>query len=286
MVGPHRSGRAQVLTLNPFLARGYAACLEAGLKGEEKHRPRGALKKLADTLRVHPSFVSQVLLGKSHLSVDQALLAAEFFHLGPDETEHFLDLLHRDRAATPGARAYFSARIEKRNNERLNLKKRFQEKRALTGEQESLYYEDWATQAIHMLCQLPGKHTTASIARALKLDPARVEAKVKSLEAGGFLEAKDGGWKSLLESFHLGKDSKAVGRLHSNWRLKTLHEIAGGLAGDSVHYTSVMTISETAAKKIRDSILKHLEETRSEISAAESKALYHYGLDFFPLVRE
>ncbi len=272
--------------MNPFLSKSFAASLEAGLRGEAKRRPRGALKQLAEKLRVHPSFVSQVLLGKSHLNVDQALLAADFFGLGAEETEHFLDLLHRDRSGTPKARAYFEQRIEKRNTERLNLKRRFLEKRSLSCEQESLYYEDWATQAIHMLCQLPGKHTVASLARALKLDPSRVESKARALEETGFLEQKEGGLKSLLESFHLGKDSRLVSRLHTNWRLKTLHELAGGLAEDAVHYTSVMTISESAAKNLREIVLKHLEQTRHEISAAESKALYYYGLDFFPLVRE
>jgi transcriptional regulator with XRE-family HTH domain len=272
--------------VNPFLADSYAALLEASLKGNARLRPRGALKQLAEKLRVHPSFISQVLLGKSHLSVDQALLAAEFFGFGADETDHFLDLLHRDRSATPAARAYFDRRIEKRNNDRLNLKRRFQEQRQLTPDQESVYYEDWATQAIHMLCQLPGKHTTASIAKVLKLDGARAEAKVKALQAAGFLSAENGSLRTRLESFHLGKDSRVLPRLHSNWRLKTLHEIASGLGPDSVHYTSVMTITEKAARKIRDAILEHLEETRAEIAAAETRALYHYSLDFFPLVRE
>jgi uncharacterized protein (TIGR02147 family) len=286
VVDPHRWFHPPVLNLNPFLEKNYAACLEAGLKGEAKRRPRGALKLLAEKLKVHPSFVSQVLLGKSHLNVDQALLAADFFGLNPEETEHFLDLLHRDRAGNASARAYFEKRIEKRNHERLNLKRRFHENRSLTGEQETLYYEDWATQAIHMLCQLPGKHTQASVARVLKLDPARVENKIRVLKEIGFLSEKDGALTSRIESFHLGKESRTLPRLHGNWRLKSLHDLAAGLASDALHYTSVMTITEATARKIRDSILKHLEETRADISAAESRALYYYGLDFYPLVRE
>lgn len=272
--------------MGPFSAKHYASVLDGALKGDAKRRPRGALKKLSEKLRVHPSFVSQVLAGKSHLNVDQALLAAEFFGFTGEETEHFLDLLQRDRAATPSARAYFDKRLDKRNADRLNLKKRFQENRTLSAEQEFLYYEDWATQAIHMLCQLPGKHTAASVARALKLDGARVENKIRSLKDIGFLVEKDGSLASRMESFHLGKDSRLLPRLHGNWRLKTMHELAGGQSPDALHYTSVMTITDATARKIRDSIMEHLEETRADIQAADSKALYFYGMDFFPLVRE
>ena len=153
------------------------------------------------------------------------------------------------------------------------------------GDIVAINHHGW-NRHIRLLCQLPGKHTAASVSRALKLDAARVESKVRSLKEIGFLIEKDGALTSQVESFHLGKDSHLLPRLHANWRLKSMHELTGGLSADALHYTSVMTITDATARKIRDSILRHLEETRADIAAADSKALYFYGLDFFPLVRE
>jgi hypothetical protein len=246
---------------------------------------RGTSKRLAERLDCHPTYVSQVTKGKAHFNVDQAVAFCSFFALDTEATEFFLDLLHRDRAATPAARAYFDRRLESRLVERANLKKRFRVEETLSAEQEMAYYDGWIPQTVHMYCQLPGRHTADEVSAALGLDPGKARAVLTGLTRHGFLTETDGVFRSARDRVHLGKDSPVIRRGHAQWRQKTVHQLMERSDDLAVHYSSVVSLSEASVKTVRELIFRHLEETRDEILKSRDESLFVYCLDFYGLVR-
>jgi hypothetical protein len=270
--------------MSVYQAKTYRDYVRASLAGGEGGR-RGAVKRLAEHLRCHSTYVSQVVSGKADLSVDQAMRFCGYCELPSDQTEYFLDLLQRDRAGTKEARAHFQTRIDRRLAELSDMKKRWQIAETLTAEQELKYYANWIPQAVHLYCQLPGSHTVESIAQALGLGTDKITKVIADLESLGYLGNGPRGWRSLRDTVHLGKDSEITARSHVHWRLKTIAELTERSRLPGTHYSSVITMNDKAAREIDALILQHIDATRSVILPAPSESLYVYCLDFYPLLQ-
>jgi predicted ArsR family transcriptional regulator len=132
---------------------------------------------------------------------------------------------------------------------------------------------------------MPGFHTAQQIARDLGLTVDLISVHLQVLEQLGFIEASTRGYIGARDSVHLGRDSEIIGRYHSNWRLKAISDItqAGTLPG--THYSSIISMSAATAVKIKDLILKHIDETRDHIMPSPPDELYIYNLDFYPLLQ-
>jgi hypothetical protein len=269
--------------MNVYEAKSYRDFVKASLDGAAPGARRGAVKRLAEFLKVHSTYVSQVTTGKADFSVDQGIRFCAYCGLAADQTEFFLDLLNRDRAATKEAKAHYQMRVDRRLAELTDMKKRWRLADALTGEQELKYYGSWIPQAVHLYCQLPGPHTAASIAAGLRLTEDRVTGVLADLEGLGFVELTARGYRSMRDSVHVGKDSTLISRYHINWRQKAIADFTATPRLPGFHYSSVVSLSEPAAKEIRELILAHIEATRAVIIPAPSEKLFVYCLDFYGL---
>lgn len=270
--------------MNVYDAKNYRAYIQACIARDREAGKTGAVKRLARVLKVHSTYVSQVIKGKSDFSVDQALAFCIHEKLSSDQTEYFLDLVCRDRAGTKETRAHYQTRIERRLNEQTDMKKRWQISESLTADQEQKYYHSWLPQAVHLFCQLPGVHSIGSIAQKIGVQEGAVASVVEDLENIGFIERTSDGIKSIRDSVHLGRDSRFTSRNTINWRLKVISDITSTGRLPGIHYSSVVSMSRKAAEEIDQLILKHLDEMRAVIVPSPSEALYSYCLDFYPLV--
>lgn len=245
---------------------------------------RGAVKKLAYFLKCHSTYVSQVTSGKADFSNDQAVSFCKFYKLSSEQSEFFLDLLGRDRAANKETRQHFQMRLDRRLSELQNMKKRWQITTSLTAEQENKYYSSWIPQAVHVYCQMPGLHTAASIAQGLRLAEQQVATELQILEELGFIESSTKGFRSIRDSVHLGSESALFSRNHANWRLKATADMTEVRTLPGMHYSSIISMSAKTAERIRSLILQHIDATRAEIIPSPPEGLYIYNLDFYPLL--
>lgn len=270
--------------MNLYEAKTYREYIKACIARDRDAGKTGAVKRLARVLKVHSTYVSQVIKGKSDFSVDQALGFCLHEKMSPDQTEYFLDLVCRDRAGTKETRTHYQARIDRRLSELADMKKRWQISESLTADQEQKYYHSWLPQVVHLFCQLPGRHTIASIAEKIGVHEGAVLPVVEDLESIGFIERTSEGIKSIRDSVHLGRGSRFTSRNTVNWRLKVISDITSTGQLPGIHYSSVVSMSRKAAEEIDKLILKHLDEMRDVIVPSPSEALYSYCLDFYPLV--
>lgn len=271
--------------MNIFEAKNYRDYVKACIKRDRDSGKTGSVKRLARFLKIHSTYVSQVIKAKSDFSVDQALGFCIYENLSPEHTEFFLDLVCRDRSGTQEARAHYQARIERRLGELADMKKRWHISESLTEDQEQKYYHSWLPQVVHLYCQLPGKHSIESISAGLGIQTEAVSAVIEDLESIGFVERSAGGVASLRDSVHLGRGSRFTARNTVNWRLKVISDITGTGRLPGIHYSSVVSMSKKASAEIDKLILKHLDEMRDIVVPSPSEALYSYCLDFYPLVK-
>lgn len=269
-----------------YEVKSYRDFVRACLDDERAAGKRGAARRLADELKCHSTYVSQVTSGKADLSVDQGMRLCAYYRLSAEQTEFFLDLLNRDRAGTREAKAHFQMRIDRRLAELADMKKRWKLDATLTAEHELKYYSTWIPQAVHLYCQLPGTHTAQSIAQALDLAVAKVEKVVADLEALGFIGRSAKGLRSLRDSVHLGKDSEFISRVHVSWRLKAVADLTMRARLPGRHYSSVVSMSEKTAREIDRMILAHIETVREIIGPSPAETLHVYNLDFYPLLAD
>ena len=80
---------------------------------------------------------------KAHLNNEQALAFCQHYHLDPKETEFFINLVNRDRAANKATRAHFQTLLDRQIHEREDLESRIQATNQLTLEQSLSYFESW-----------------------------------------------------------------------------------------------------------------------------------------------
>ncbi len=265
-----------------FDAKTYLAYVEYRLTSPDEKK-RGVVKQLAEHLRCHQSFISQVLTGRAEFNLDHAFGFCRFFQLDDDETAYFLDLHQRDRAGDKTTRAYFDKRLKERLERRNNLKLRWGLQDTLREELEAQYFQQWLVQAIHCALLIPELNTVTTISKYLKVNESEVVEILGKLEKIGLATHKGDQWQATQNSLHLGKESPHLKIFHANWRLKTMTHIYDKNLDNGLHFTALAAITAEDAKQIKELLIKALEKSRKAMLNSESKEIHVLCLDFFGL---
>lgn len=265
-----------------FEAASYLEILDEFLHSPQSKNRRG-VSKLADELNVHPTFISKVLQGKAHFSMEQSIAFCQFAKLKADETEYFVDLVNHDRAGNHQAKQHFAMRLRRHRSLRKNLRERLESSRDLTSQDQWIYFESWLPQAIHALCQTKAMHTVETISQRLRIDPEAVQATTDKLIKMDLIRADGKTFISNADFIHTGKDSPFVKRLHLNWRQKTISDLLTRTDHEGMHFTGVATMDAATQEKIHSILVQSLEQAKSHIAVAPPKQIYALAIDFYEL---
>lgn len=244
---------------------------------------RGAKARLAEVLKCHPTYISQVCQGQSPFNLDQAIGFCGFASLDEEATRFFIDLLQWDRASTAAARSYFRRRIDKARHERLEPSRRIGVSARIPKDAAQRYYQSWLPQAVHMLCQTRGEHTSASLAARLGVCVAAVEESVNFMVDMGVLERANGRISSRIDAVHAPNESPVIRQIHQNWRYRTVQEMQQAAALPGMHFSAAMSISSEVAVAFRARLARLIEELGGMVTDVESDAVYAFSQDFFRL---
>lgn len=243
---------------------------------------RGERSRIAERVRCHLAYVSQVLNGSSHFSLEQGEALNVLFEHSDDETEFFLLLIELARAGTNDLRKFFQRRIQKVLEQRLILKNRFSDKRTLSREDQATYYSHWAYCAVHMAVLVPELRTPRSIAGYFGLSVSKTVQIIEFLEAVGLIKKQDGVLLPTETRIHLESDSPMISKHHTNWRLQAMRSLDGETSSE-LHYSSVVGVSQEDLPRVREVLVKAIEQVRTIIKSSKDEAIYCYALDLFGL---
>jgi uncharacterized protein (TIGR02147 family) len=243
---------------------------------------RGRRAELARFLSCQTSFVSQVLTGRAHLSLEHAILVSEFLHHSNDERGYFLLLVQREKAGSQRLRRHFQEQIDQICDRRQIVRARIEVRDKLNDEDQATYYSMWWYAAIHVLTALPEFQTREEMGRKLGLSPEVVSHALEFLTQIGLVVEKNQRYSMGRTRIHLDARSPLIARHHANWRLKSIDAIEN-TASENLHYSGLIGISRSDGRRIRSMLLDILQKTEPILRASQEEAAYVMLLDFYEL---
>jgi uncharacterized protein (TIGR02147 family) len=231
-------------------------------------------------LNCQASFLSQVISGKSHLSLEHAVLVSEFLGHTPEEKKFFLLLVQKAKAGSKKLEAFFGEQIQAELESREPVKELIGVKGELSEESKAIYYSQWYYVAIHILVAFPEYQSFDHLKRKTGLPEEILREALKFLIKHEFVTQNDHRYQIGKARTHLGSKSPHVSRHHSNWRTKGLEAIERRRP-DDLHYTAFLGVSRKGAEQIRELIMEFLRSSEEVVETTKEEAPYLLLLDFF-----
>lgn len=244
---------------------------------------KGGRSRLSEAIGCQPAYLSQVLSGTAHLSLEQGHAANRFFSHSEEESEFFLLLIQFGRAGTTDFRSFIGSKIEFLRKTHHQLSKRVAKSEAkISDEQKAKFYSSWHYAAVHVATTIPTCGTVDTIAKTLSLPSLRTKHAVDFLVSCGLLTNKNGYHSPTSARIHLEHSSPLTNRFHSAWRLKTLSALEESKA-ESLHYSSAVTLAESDVPRVREILLEAISQVKKIVKDSPPESLYVFDLDWFKL---
>ena len=221
---------------------------------------RGQISRAAEALKCQPSFLSRVMSAEIHLTLDHAFLLTKFLKLDSDESEYFRALVEHERASDPLYKDSLAAKLAELKKRFESLQRRTQKENFSVAHQEGVYFSSWIWSALHFLTSIPEFQSAKAIASRLGLREEVVQTYLKQLESFGLVRQNKSKWEYAGGQFHLPKNSPFVVLHHQNWRSRAVLD-AQNFDAESVHYTSVLTLSKADAERLKVLLLGFISES-------------------------
>ena len=241
---------------------------------------RGIKLKMADFLNCQTAFVSQVLNGNPNFSLEQGVKLNSFFEHTKEEGRFFLLLLQFERAGSVELQEFFKNEMADIIEKRSDLKNRLNIKNSLKPVDQQTYYSSWLYACVHMLIAIPDYRTVSAIARHLNLPREKISEVIVFLEETGLIQLHGTHYEIGVTKIHLAKDSPQIQRHHTNWRMQAIRAIDINEAAD-LHYSTIVSMSESDVPRVKEVLIKAIEECRLIIRDSKEEKCQSICLDFF-----
>jgi uncharacterized protein (TIGR02147 family) len=261
-----------------FEYRDYKAFLnETG-----KIRPRGFRTALAEAAPCQMAYVTHVLGGGAHFTLDQADGISRY--LGHTKLEHryFLALVEHGRAGTPQLRHSLEELLQEYRDRFFSLKERVGIKESLTREDQLTYYSSWLFAAVHVMTSIPALQTRNALARALAVPLKKINEVVDFLLLAKLVEERGARLHMTARQIHLERESPLISKHHSNWRMQAIQSLDREGVHD-VHYSSVFTLTSEAAERVQAVLTQAIADSVQVIKDAKEEKTCALTLDFFSI---
>lgn len=248
---------------------------------DSKPQRSGFRMALAKAMNCSPAYLSQILKGDREISLEQGEMANRFLGHGADEAHFFLLLVQFQRAGTQELRRYFDHQITDLRKKRTHLSVRLKKSEELSEKDKEQYYSSWHYAAVHVAVTLADFNTHEKIAQKLQLPLPKVKAIIDFLQSTHLIKWEKKRFFMGKSHIHLSKESPHILKHYINWRMKALNDLAEKFQ-DNVSYSGVMTCSSEDLERIREIMVKAIEDSTNKAvqSKAESEIVY-FNLDLF-----
>lgn len=258
----------------------YKACLLAWVAVSAESR--GEQSRLAAAAGCQRSYLSQVINGNQHLTMEHGVQLAQHYHFDDSATDYWLDLISLGRAGSKALREQLQRRLARRRTEWSELGSRVAGK-CLSPDQQRLYYSAWYWGAIHVALSIPSLQHVEVLTQSLGIPRSTVAQVLTALEEMGLVRClgKDR-WESTGGHFHLPRQSPYNAINHLNWRQRSM--VAPFNDEDSFRFSSCLSLSVSCFEQIRESLKVFLGETARDIDRSNPEFLAALNIDLFPLI--
>jgi uncharacterized protein (TIGR02147 family) len=239
----------------------------------------GQFRKMAAHLQVNSVIISQIFKGNRELSPEQALDLSQYFGFSEMETEYFVLLVQKERAANHRLKSHLQTRIAKIREQSKDLKSRLPQDQQLSDEAKAIFYSNWYYSGIRLLSSIPGFQNVDSIAEHFGLPRAHVKKATDFLLTHGLCVEEKGLLKMGPKVTHLESSSPLIARHHSNWRLRSMNS-AENLSKEELMYTAPMSLSEKDFEWVRARLVELIESVVGRAKESDSERLACLNVDW------
>jgi uncharacterized protein (TIGR02147 family) len=243
-------------------------------------RGHGIRRGIASSIGCQTAFVSQILKGDAHLSLEQADKLNVFLGHAQEEARFFLLLVQLTRAGTESLRSHFRIQMSEILEKRTQLRERLAVTNEISKEDRSIFFSSWSFAAAHVLLSIPGFQTRSALAQALSLSPKKVGNILDFLVSRGLAMQKGDQFTVGKVHIHLGNDSPMIAKHHMNWRVKALQSLDQEIPGE-MHYSSVVSIAKSDAEKLHRLLVDSVAAARELVASSKEEELFAVCVDFF-----
>lgn len=256
----------------------YKSYLKAHLR--ENAGNRGYQARLAKAAGCQASYLTQALNTKVELTPDHGFRICQFLQLSSLESDFFLHLLQLSRANSPELKRHFSKKMNELKAAYRSLSERVATPTAPQLEVYPEYYSSWLFMAIPSALEVGSYSTPEALAKRFGRSQETIEHALRALDRMGLAKARAGIWKANRVDRHLPAKNFMNSVSHRNWRDRALLDI-DRQTPDSLHYTSVFSMSRVESEALRTRILEWIEGARELIKPSPSEEVYCMLCDFF-----
>lgn len=269
--------------MDVFKYSDYRKILRDWLANEKKMGRMNA-SKLAEKLRLHPSFISQVLKDNKDLSAEQWIELCTAMNVSEIEHDYLHFVFLRNRAGTTWARNYYQKKIDEILKRRLQLKERMTGYRQLSDEDRAVFYSSWLYSGVRLYSSIGKGQRVEQISKVFSLTMNRTHEVVDFLLRTGLCVEDDNLIRIGDLHTHVPAGSPFVTRHHTNWRLKAVQAL-DRTDDDELHFTAPMAISEKDFLTIREKIVRLIQESVETAKNSEAENLAVVCIDLFRPLR-
>jgi uncharacterized protein (TIGR02147 family) len=259
--------------MNLFEYTDYKAFIQLRLE-------RGAQKKFAQFLRCQPAFLSQVLRGKPHLSLEQGILATDYFQMNKPEAEYFMLALQLGRAGSLRLKSFFKLRMDQLRESHQRVDTKIGTFEILDELSKATFYSSWKYAMIHVLLTVPTQNQIELLKSKTRLSEKEILYVIDFLQSTGLIEKHSGKWRPTKRRIHISPEESLVGTHHRNFRALTMRELEDSKR-DSLHFSSTMALSLKDTQKIKEILLEVIAKTESILKPSPEETSRVFCIDFF-----
>ncbi|MBX3040110.1 MAG: TIGR02147 family protein [Bdellovibrionaceae bacterium] len=239
----------------------------------------GEYRRMATSLQISTTMVSQVFKSDKHLSLELASDLCDYLRMDEDETEYFLLLVDHARAGSHKLQKRFERQIKARQEKAKKLENRVKATE-LGIEEKSVFYSSWIYQGVRMLTDLQEYDDADAIAKRLNLPKNQIQKVLDFLIQNQLVMKERNSLKLGNARTHVGSSSPLVSRHHQNWRLQGLTKMVQA-DEDQFFYTAPMTLSSEVANWIRQELPSIVERINAKVIPSPSETVRCLNIDWF-----
>lgn len=242
---------------------------------------RGTVQRLAEHLRVNPSFVSQVLKGDKHFSSEQVFSATRFFSLPPVERDFLIGLHQWERAGTHELKQHYKELLDKIKIKSQQVSKHIAKKTILSETDQARFYSDWIYSALRLFCTTE-KVNLKKICDRFQLSSSKATEIIDFLLSVGLIKT-DGAYFTIgVTNTHLPANSPYIASHHKNWRVRAMNKHTQ-LGEDELAFSAPLGISKADFAKVKLEILELISRVSRRVNDSPTEDLACLNIDLFYL---
>ena len=248
--------------------------------GAQANRGHGEYRRLALSLRVSTTLISQVFNGQKDLSLELACELADYLHLNENESEYLLLLVEYSKAGSEKLKSRFLKQIKNKQNEAKKLATRLKQDYTLDEASKVVYFSSWVYPAIRILCDLPEYNSAIEIAERLQLPRNHVQKCLDFLIQNDIVTENGKTLGIGPAHIYMPPTDPLSPRDHANWRSLSYQKMQI-YNEDQFFYSGQYALSKEVLREIRTLLPDFIENILKKVKPSASETTCCVNLDFF-----